>query len=76
VGFLEKQTFYAQIPALPFIGKKGTIAVACALVGGQLAEDIGLAALILAGYDLGKTGTVSGDYVAGEHEGIGYVAGY
>jgi hypothetical protein len=76
VGFLEKQPFYAQIPALPFIGKKGTIAVASLIIGGKLAEDVGTAALLLAAYELGNTGKVSGDYVAGEHEGIGYVAGY
>ncbi|HZZ54776.1 MAG TPA: hypothetical protein VFE26_10890 [Trebonia sp.] len=82
VGVLEKQTFYAQVPALPYVGKKGTVAVAAFLLsdGGKnkLANDICTAALMLAAYELGSTGKVSGDdYIAGDDGShIGYVAGY
>ncbi len=76
VGFLEKQGLMQQLPALPLIGRKGTIALAAHFFGGgsKLANDICDAALILAAHEFGSTGTVSGEYVAGA--GVDYVAGF
>ena len=76
VGFLEKQTFYASLPSLPFVGKKGTIAIAAQLVGGKLGDDVPTAALLLGAFECATTGKVSGEYVAGEVDGVGYVAGF
>lgn len=78
VGFLEKQGLMQQLPALPLIGRKGTIALAAYMLGGKskLANDICDAALILAAHEFGSTGSITGvggEYVAG---GVDYVAGF
>jgi hypothetical protein len=79
VGFLEKQNIMASLPALPIVGRKGTIAVAAYFLsdGGKnkLADDICTAALVLAAHEFGSTGSVSGgEYVAGGT--VDYVAGF
>lgn len=66
VGMIEKQEFYAQIPSLPMIGKKGTLAVGAMLWkkyggGGAIARDIALVATALAFYQLGAEGKISGE---------------
>ena len=79
VGALEKMTFVQNLPSLPFLGKTGTLGVAALLFsdGGRnkTADDIATAALTIAGYMMGSTGSIvgdgGGDYVAG-----GYVAGF
>lgn len=59
-GLIEKS--FPGLPTLPVVGKSGTVAIACYFMGGsnELINDIGIAAAAIAGYSLGKTGTVSG----------------
>ena len=60
-GYLEKS--FPQIPTIPFLGKSGTVAVACYFFGAKhpLIKDVGIAAAAIAGYSLGKEGKVSGE---------------
>lgn len=59
-GIIEKS--FPSLPTLPVVGKSGTVALAVYFFGGsnELINDIGIAAAAIAGYSLGKTGTVSG----------------
>jgi hypothetical protein len=64
LGFIEKQ--FPDIPTIPLVGKKGTIAIAAyfaAKNGLPFARDIGMVAAGLAGYELGRDGQISGDVV-------------
>jgi hypothetical protein len=69
-GFLEKQ--FPTMPSVPFVGRAGTVAIAAYFLsrkGGirsQLIKDVGMAAAAIAGYELGKTGKVSGDELSGD----------
>ena len=79
VGALEKMTFVQNLPSLPFLGKTGTLGVAALLFsdGGRnkTADDIATAALTIAGYMMGSTGSIVGD--GGYPQGVdGYVAGF
>jgi hypothetical protein len=78
VGLLEKQGLMQQLPALPFIGRTGTIGVGAYILsnGGRnrLADDVCTAALVIAAHELGSTGSVVG--AAGEYHGVDYVAGW
>lgn len=88
LGVLEKQNVLQQLPALPLIGRTGTIGVAAHMISGGragLADDISTAAFIIAAHELGQTGSVVGGYVAGEDDpsadwerqgGVDYVNGY
>jgi|WetSurMetagenome_2_1015567.scaffolds.fasta_scaffold10210_12 hypothetical protein len=61
-GFLEKS--FPNLPTVPMLGRAGTIAVAAYFFRGKLppiAQDIGIAAAAIAGYQLGRDGKVSGD---------------
>lgn len=61
-GIVEKN-FGAQIPTLPLIGRAGSIALACYFFGkgkGGLVRDVGNAAAVIAGYQFGTTGKISG----------------
>ncbi len=61
-GFIEKQ-FGAQIPTLPLVGRAGAIAIACLVFGkgrGGVISDLGKAAAVIAGYQFGTTGKISG----------------
>lgn len=77
VGVLEKQNIMQQLPALPFIGRTGTIGVAAYLLSGggrnRLADEICTAAFALAAHELATTGTVVG---ADGSPDVGYVAGW
>jgi hypothetical protein len=78
VGVLEKQNLLQQLPALPLIGRTGTIGLGAYLLsnGGRnrLADEICTAAFVLAAHELASTGTVVGDQPnPGE---VGYVAGW
>lgn len=77
-GLLEKQTFFASIPALPIIGKAGTIALGAYFLsdGGKnaLANDICTAALAVAAHELASTGSIQGGEP--DVDGAQYVAGY
>lgn len=61
VGFLEKT--FPQLPSLPIVGKKGAIAIACYFLRGKhpIVQDVGMAAAAISGYQLGSTGSISGD---------------
>lgn len=64
LGFIEKSGFAANLPTIPLIGRKGTIALAAYYLGGQkpgILQDIALAAAILAGNELGRDGKISGE---------------
>lgn len=65
VGFAEKSGLLANLPAIPLVGRKGLLAIAAWYYskhgGGPLSRSVALAAAALSGYDLGKTGTISGD---------------
>ena len=65
-GFIEKT--FPNMPTMPIIGRAGTVALAAYLLtrrGGigasGIVRDIGIAAAVIAGYQLGKTGKVAGD---------------
>ncbi len=83
VGFLEKQNMLQQLPALPLIGRTGTIGVAAALISGGkpgIVDDIATAALVIAAHELGSTGSIQGPGDGwddqGQVSGVDYVAGY
>src|SRR5215510_12437840 len=62
VSFLQKQ--FPNLPSIPIVGKKGTIAIGGYLLakrGGSLshiARDVAVAAAVLAGEELGRTGSI------------------
>jgi hypothetical protein len=51
------------IPTIPILGRAGTLAVALHFFGpkGGIWQDAAIAAAAVAGYEMGKTGTISGD---------------
>jgi hypothetical protein len=61
VGFIEKS--FPNLPSLPIVGKKGAIAIGAYLLRGQspILVDVALSAAAISGYQLGSTGTVTGD---------------
>ena len=61
VGFLEKS--FPNLPRLPIVGKKGAIAIGAYLLRNQspILLDVALAAAAISGYQLGSSGTVTGD---------------
>jgi hypothetical protein len=62
-GIVEKN-FGAQLPTLPLVGRAGSIALACYFFGkgkGGLVADVGKAAAVIAGYQFGTTGKISGE---------------
>lgn len=70
-GFIEKQ-WGARIPTIPVLGRAGTVALICHFIGKQggmgrspLVRDVGMAAAVIAGYQLGGTGKIAGDDVDG-----------
>jgi hypothetical protein len=68
LGFIEK-SFGASLPTVPLIGRKGTIALGAFYLGkgkGGLWRDVAIAGAVLAGYELGATGKISGDDMVGE----------
>lgn len=61
-GIVEKN-FGAQIPTLPVVGRAGAIALGCYFFGkgkGGMVADLGKAAAVIAGYQFGTTGKISG----------------
>jgi hypothetical protein len=64
LGYIEKSGMASQLPTIPLIGRKGTVAIAAYYLGGKkpgLLQDVALAAAVLAGYELGHDGKISGD---------------
>ncbi|MFA5053629.1 MAG: hypothetical protein WC565_06210 [Parcubacteria group bacterium] len=76
-GFVEKQ-WGAKIPTIPILGRAGTVAVVCYFArkqGGMgrspLVRDLGMAAAVIAGYQLGSTGKISGEDLDGDVDVVG-----
>lgn len=70
-GYIESK--FPNLPTLPVVGRAGTVAIACHFLTKQggfghapLVRDVGMAAAVIAGYQLGKTGKISGDDVDGD----------
>jgi hypothetical protein len=66
-GFISKN-FGAQLPTLPIIGRSGTIALGAYYLGkskGGIMRDIAIAAAVIAGFEIGTTGKISGDDMSG-----------
>lgn len=65
LGFVEKQ--WPSFPTVPILGRAGTIAVAAYFLSKQggmsspILRDVAIAGAVVAGYQLGKEGKVSGD---------------
>lgn len=66
-GFIEKQ--FPNLPTLPVVGRAGTIAIAARYLGKGVpfAAQIGFAAAVIAGYQMGTQGHVLGDVVPQVH---------
>jgi hypothetical protein len=77
VGALEKMAFVQNLPKLPFLGTTGTIGVGAFLISGGrrgMIDDVATAALTIAGYMMGSTGSIVGG--DGGVDTSGYVAGF
>jgi hypothetical protein len=66
MGMLAKSNVWSSIPALPMVGKVGTVAIAAWAWsryggGGQLARNVMLASAAIAAYQYGKDGKIDGD---------------
>lgn len=65
VGLAEKSGIMSSIPSVPVIGRKGAVALGAWYWskhgGGKLARDVAIVSAVLAGYEFGKEGTISGD---------------
>lgn len=77
VGVLEKQGIMNSLPALPVIGRTGTIALAAYMLSdngrNRLASEVCSAALAVAAHELASTGAIVGGQ---DFSGVDYVAGY
>lgn len=73
VGMVEKH-FGAQLPSIPYVGKKGAIALGVYFFKPKqpLLQDIGVAAATLAGYQFGKEGRVDGAVAGDDDDDDGY----
>ena len=72
-GSIEKS--FPQLPTLPLVGRAGTIAIArifaqqTGRIWRGIVRDIANAGAAIAGYQLGKTGSIAGD-VMGDIDGL------
>jgi hypothetical protein len=64
-GFAVKQGWVAKLPAIPVIGRTGTAAIVLHYLakrgGGVYVKRAAVAAAVIAGYQLGSTGSILGD---------------
>lgn len=69
-GFIEKT--FPNMPTVPVLGKPGTVALAAYVLRGKVkfARDVGIAASVLAGYQLGKEGHILGDGIVPQVRGV------
>lgn len=77
-GFIDKS--FPNLPTLPILGRAGTIAVAGYFLGrsgglgrSSIVRDVTFAAAVIAGYELGHDGKISGDvdgFIPGQVTGI------
>jgi len=65
LGFLDKSSFVASLPKLPFLGEHGTIAIAAYMLGrnmhNPILANVAKGAMFLSAYEMVKTGSISGD---------------
>lgn len=65
IGMAEKAGLLANLPTVPIVGRKGALAIGMWYWskhgGGSLARDAAIAAAVLAGHELGTTGSISGE---------------
>lgn len=66
IGLAEKAGLLDKLPDVPFVGRKGALAIAAYIWaryggGGAIARDVALCASVLSAYQLGKEGTISGE---------------
>jgi len=65
LGFLDKSSFVASLPKLPFLGEHGTVAVAAYMLGknmrNPILSNIAKGAMFLSAYELVKQGSITGD---------------
>lgn len=65
LGIAMKSGFVDKLPAIPVIGRLGTVAIGAHYWarhgGGKLARDVALCAAVIAGYQLGTEGSIHGD---------------
>lgn len=62
LGYIDKNV--PQVPTIPMLGRAGSIALgAYMLSGGKagMAADVAIAGAVIAGYELGKDGKISGE---------------
>lgn len=61
LGFLEKS--FPNLPSLPVVGRKGAITLGAYFLRNHspILADVALAGAAISGYQLGSTGTISGD---------------
>jgi hypothetical protein len=70
-GFIEKS--FPGLPTVPLVGRAGTVAIAAYFIGkrggmgGGIVQDVGKAAAVIAGYQLGSTGKISGNIPSQVH---------
>jgi len=76
LGFIEKT--FPSLPTLPIVGRAGAIGLAAYFWskhgGGQIARDIAISAAVIAGYQVGTTGKISGEDVSGDGQVSGIAA--
>jgi len=64
IGMAEKSGVLDKLPEIPFVGRKGAIALGAYYWakhgGGSLARDVCIVAAALCGYEYGKEGSISG----------------
>lgn len=69
-GFAVKSGIVEKLPSIPIIGRTGTAAIVFDYFsrhgGGPWAGKAARAAAAIAGFQLGSTGTISGDFAMGE----------
>jgi hypothetical protein len=71
-GFAVKQGWVGKLPAIPLVGRTGTAAIVLHYLakrgGGEYVKRAAVAAAVIAGYQLGSTGSILGE---GENTGPG-----
>lgn len=73
-GFLVKQGFVAKLPEIPILGRTGTAAIvldwAAKSTRNELLGRAATAAAVIAGYQLGSEGKITGMTTAGDEDGF------
>jgi hypothetical protein len=80
VGYLVKSGLVAKLPAVPFLGRMGTAALAADFIarrgGGDMARRVARGCATIAGYQLGHDGAIQGDDFVTSGDDDGVYAGY